>query len=62
MSKKSHTNGLDLNSKVNLAHSPVILKPNTREQRRQLDNILDNQDYSIVPLNIKTSLTINSPN
>ena len=57
MSKKSNTNGLDLNSKFNLAHSPAIVKPNTREQRRQLDNLMDNQDYCIMPLSKKTSLT-----
>ena len=55
ISKKSITNGIDLNSKFNLTHSPTIVKPNTREQRRQLDNLLDNQDYGIVSLSKKIS-------
>ena len=55
MCKKSNTNGLDLNSKFNLTQSPAIVKPNTREQRRQLDNLLENQDYGIVSLSKKMS-------
>ena len=53
ISKKRHTNGIKLNntldltigitnSKVDFKGKNAILKPNTREQRRQLDNILDN--------------------
>ena len=62
ISKKRQSNGLNLKSKADFTGQPAILKPNTREQRRQLDNILDNKEYSLVPLSKKTSLTDNSLN